>query len=100
MCSANGMKIFDAGSNNSLSAVLAYSNSQWPFGTFWVEGKNGTVCSAISDVTQPNFLKTNSVLCTAKNYFNCEYICKFSCKLFSAKFIQIKYPCSTSSRSE
>ena len=94
MCSASGMKIFNAESVESVNAVISYSTSQYPFGTFWVEGKNGTVCSAIADVAQPNFLKTNSVLCTTKNYFNCEYICKFSNKIINHS---TKYACSNNS---
>jgi hypothetical protein len=71
------MKIFNADSDDVANALISHSNVQWPFGTFWVEGKTGSNCAAISDDKQTLFSKTN-VGCYSLNHFHCEYICKCS----------------------
>jgi hypothetical protein len=50
-CTANNMDIFNADSVDTENAMVSYSNVQWPYGNFWVEGST----------------------CTANAYFHCEY---------------------------
>lgn len=69
------MKLFNADSAQDKASVVSYSDSEWPFGTFWVEGKSAAGCAAISDANRVTFAKTD-VACSAKNYFNCEFQCK------------------------
>jgi hypothetical protein len=71
-CTANGMKIFNADSVDTENAMVSFSNVQWPYGNFWVEGKSGTICSAFSNDKKLSYFKTQST-CTLNAYFHCEY---------------------------
>lgn len=76
-CAASGMKMYNADQTEAENALLTFSDLQWPLGTFWVEGKSGSNCSAVSNTNIVYFAKT-SLACpsNAKNYFHCEYQCK------------------------
>jgi hypothetical protein len=90
-CAANGMKIYNADAAGSSSSLISYSNLQWPFGTFWVDGKSGSNCSAVTNDKRLSFAKTD-ISCVApnlftpppKNYFHCEFICKLIATAFNA----------------
>jgi hypothetical protein len=85
MCADNGMKIYNAASAASANAVIGYSDIQWPFGTFWIDGKSGSNCAVVTNDKRINFATAN-ISCVApnlltpppKNYFHCEFICEFS----------------------
>lgn len=71
------MNIFNADQAETEKALLAFSEIQWPLGTFWVEGKSSKNCTAISNANLIYFVKA-SIDCPSnvRNYFNCEYKCK------------------------
>lgn len=72
-CIANGMAIFDADSVQTENMLSSYANVQWPYGTFWVYGKSGTLCSALSDAGQTDFAKKN-LTCSTAYHFICAFI--------------------------
>jgi hypothetical protein len=54
------------------TALLAYSDSQWPKNSLWVEGGDATSCSMVSNTNGGNFAKA-SVACNTASSFYCEY---------------------------
>jgi hypothetical protein len=78
------MKLYNADSVDSGNAVFAYTDMEYPYGTFWVEGKSGSNCAVVTNTGTALFAKT-FVSCVAanifvpppKNYFHCEYMSKF-----------------------
>lgn len=66
------MKMFNANTVESLKASLAFANIQWPFGTFFIEGKSGTACTVLTDSGLISFVKRTAA-CSSLNHFNCEY---------------------------
>ena len=75
-CIANGMTLFDSNTADMDNALLSYSNTQWPWGSFWIAGRGAFFCSAMSDSLQTLFTKQN-LGCLTFNYFNCEFIGKY-----------------------
>jgi hypothetical protein len=75
-CTNNGMKIFNANAAVNDNALSSYSNIQWPYGTFWVEGKFGSlfslVCAASTDSGRTTFARSN-ISCVGINHFHCEF---------------------------
>jgi hypothetical protein len=78
ICANNGMKIFNANDTVVDNALTSFSNLQWPYGTFWIEGKYGSVCAASSDTGRITFERTN-LTCSNGNYFHCEFTGEFLC---------------------
>jgi hypothetical protein len=73
-CAANNMTLYVAGSIDEKNALLEYSNIQWPFGTFWIEGNvtNYVNCSVVTNDIRILYDKAENP-CIKLNYFNCEY---------------------------
>lgn len=70
-CEASGMKIFDANTASEKTAVNRYTDIQYPYGDFWVKGKTGADCSAVTSLNQIHYyIGTNP--CTTKTHFHCE----------------------------
>jgi hypothetical protein len=91
------MKLYIANSTEEIDSMSKFSNIQWPFGNFWVNGKNGSNCAIFSNTGRLNtgyqydwfnpgniwvnntkslgscsFL-TNSGQAKTSNYFFCQY---------------------------
>jgi hypothetical protein len=71
-CSTVGMKLFVANTTEEINAITRYTDIHFPYGLFWVEGKNGTNCAVMSNNGRIDYKKTQTT-CTANAYFNCEY---------------------------
>jgi hypothetical protein len=71
-CSAIGMKLFVASSTEEINAITRHSNIQWPYGLFWVNGKNGTNCAVMSNDKSLTYSK-REMSCSSNAYFHCEY---------------------------
>jgi hypothetical protein len=76
-CTSNGMKILNSNSADVENFMISYSNVQWPYGSFWTEGKNGTGCLSFSNDKRLTYYKTMAT-CTNSAYFHCEYQGKLS----------------------
>jgi hypothetical protein len=76
-CNANGMKILNTTTPEIENAMVAYSNIQWPYGLFWVEGKTGSNCNVFSNDKKLSYFKTTAA-CSSDAYFHCEYQSKSS----------------------
>jgi hypothetical protein len=76
-CADNGMKIYNAASTTDANAMLSYSDINWPYGSFWTEGKFGLNCTAVTNDNKLNFYMTR-ITCSTPTYFHCEYTCKLS----------------------
>jgi hypothetical protein len=74
-CAANNMTLYNADSAEEKKALVDYTNVQWPFGTFWVEG-NHTNCSVVTNDNRINFEMAEDK-CKDLNYFDCEYGSEF-----------------------
>jgi hypothetical protein len=74
-CTGIGMKLFVANSTEEINAITRYSNVQWPYGLFWVDGKDGNDCSVFSNDKSLSYMKKNAT-CTSSAYFHCEYLSK------------------------
>lgn len=72
ICESNGMKIYNADTVNHEKALVSYSDVQWPFGSFWAQGKSGVNCTSFSNIKRLSYFKTESP-CTTLAYFHCEY---------------------------
>ena len=65
------MTLFIANSAQEKTAIVGYSNTQWRYGTFWVEGITPPSCGTVSFVGNVFVQATDN--CTNVNYFHCEY---------------------------
>jgi hypothetical protein len=90
------MQLFNFNSADDKSALLDYADSQWPYARLWVEGKNSTECSVVSNYNRTSFETINDVWVTGY-YFYCEYIGKVKLLQFS---IVTFYFCSINSKVE
>lgn len=71
-CLTFGMQLFTFNTAEDEKSLLAYADSQWPHARLWVEGTNGTGCSAISNQNKTKFEKISDV-CANDYSFYCEY---------------------------
>jgi hypothetical protein len=71
-CSKLDMKLFVANSTEEKDSLGKFSDTQWPYGSFWVDGKAGTNCSVFSNDKKVNYTKTEMV-CLTRSCFHCEY---------------------------
>jgi hypothetical protein len=80
LCIGNDMKLFEAKSEETMRAINKYSDVQWPYGSFWIDGPSTSGCSIVTNDNRVNYDESESA-CTKKNYFNCEYGSKFEIHL-------------------
>lgn len=71
-CSAMNMTLFVTNSTEDSNAISKFTDINWPYGKFWVNGKSGSNCSILSNDKRVNYTKTESP-CTTKTYFHCEF---------------------------
>jgi hypothetical protein len=71
-CANLGMKILNTNTSNLESSMVSYLNMQFPYGSFWVEGKSGSNCATFSNDKRLSYVKTTAS-CSNNAYFFCEY---------------------------
>lgn len=75
-CNTYGMKSLRARTDEEKNAILRYSDVKFPYGSFWIEGKSGTMCNVLTNNERPSYEEVQ-VLCTSftLTYHYCEYAC-------------------------
>jgi hypothetical protein len=72
VCSSYNMQLYRFVYPDDETALLAYSNLQWPKNQLWVEGGNTTSCLMVSNYNGGKFTKVSAPCSTGANFY-CEY---------------------------
>lgn len=72
-CVEYGMQLFTIQNLAEETALLAYSDSQWPTGRLWVEGGNSMNGLMVSNYNSIKFMKEYWPITSTYVFFYCEY---------------------------